>query len=164
AIGLTPSEQTEQQRGDHRARQRAVAHPDAQQQRGGGSGERQLRRTVHGERHPAHDDEWPQRARHQPEYGLGEQGRLHEVESEQFQRQVEVEQPVHTRAFESVSGRGERLQKWCTSSSQSALCAPATWIWPPILTTSTREQYNSDSVRDVITSSGVPMRNRPSTR
>ncbi len=38
------------------------------------------------------------------------------------------------------SMRKPSSQGWCVSSSQSALCAPATWIWPPTLTTSTRER------------------------
>src|SRR5207237_572922 len=90
----------------------------------------------------------------------GQQRRLDAFElSDQLPRLAEVEQ-VHAQPTCSSTS----CSWWCGSSSHNALCAPAMWICPPILCTSTRAPYSSDSVDVFMTSSGLPIRHWPLTR
>src|SRR5690606_17614984 len=119
----------------------------------------------------------PDHAGQQPEQRRGEHRLLHEVVGQQVRGGGEVEHlrhhvgefVVHARASLSRGAEcGVPGSPWqCAPAAPSASIVspvPTTTSRPRTRSTSTSVWYSSDSTSEVITSSGVPIRNLPSTR
>ena len=92
---MTESQYAEENRGDHGPRDRADPHRHTDDQRGGGTGEREFGGAVHGERHLPADDQGADHAGEQSEDRSGDERLLDEVVLQEFEGRLEVEHPAH---------------------------------------------------------------------
>ena len=159
----TPSSTRRDERADEGARDDARA----EQQRARRAGERQLADPVHGERQVAghHDD--ADDAAEQAEHRTGDQRVADQRQQLAVVAEVDDVVPVHDPTAEvaltaaAPSVRGGLVVVVVVRRAPSS-DAPSTTSRSPRRITSMSAPYSSDSTSDVITSSGVPSRNRPS--